>query len=109
MKIFNFLLAITFLVFAFTKINGTDPIPFILMYGAMAVICIMAMFQVYYKWFIIVVVIPILYYTTSVHVSAREWVHSGGVVNHEEARDFFQLALAILVLVFQGFRSFRKT
>jgi|GEM_PF-4226163 len=108
MKILNFLLALVFMAFAFMKINDPHPIPWILMYGAMAVICIMAMFKVYYKWLIIIMMIPILYYATSVHLSAREWVHSGAVVNHQEARDFFQLVLAILVLLFQGIRSFRS-
>ena len=108
MKILNFLLALVFMVFAFMKINDPQPIPWILMYGAMAVICIMAMFKVYYKWLIIILIVPILYYAASVHQSAREWVHSGGVANHQEARDFFQLAFAILVLLFQGIRSFRN-
>jgi energy-coupling factor transporter transmembrane protein EcfT len=108
MKIFNFLLAVIFLVFAFTKINDPQPIPGILMYGAMAVICIMAMFKVYYRWLIILLIIPLMYYAAIVHLSAQEWVHSGGAEHGQEASDFFQLALAIFVLAFQLFRSFRN-
>ena len=108
MKIFNFLMAVVFLAFAFTQTGSQYPIPGIIMFGVMAVICILAMFQVYHKWLLILMAIPIFYYAASVHISAREWVHSGGAVYHQEARFFFELVFCILVLVFQGFRSFRK-
>src|SRR6187402_3155025 len=99
MKILNFLLAIIFMTFASLKINDPNPIPFILMYGAMAVICIMAMFKVYFKWLIFLIAIPIIYYATSVHVSAMEWVHAGGQSNTDKATDFFELSLCMLVLI----------
>ena len=109
MKILYFLLAIIFLVFASMKLNDPQPIPWILMYGVMSVICIMAMFNVYYKWLIVALAIPVIYYAASVHLSAMEWVHSGGSINNEEARDFFELSLVLLVLISQGFQSFRKS
>jgi hypothetical protein len=109
MKIINFIFAATFLALAFTKVNDAQSIPWILMFGTMAVICILAMFRVYYKWLIFAVMIPVFYYTTTVHAGAREWIHSGGATNPEEAWNFFQLAFAMVVLVVQGIRSFRTT
>ena len=108
MKILNFILAIIFMILASMKINDPQPIVWILMYGTMAVICIMAMFGVYYKSLIVLVMIPVLYYASLVHVDAREWVHAGGTVNHLEAKDFFSLVFAFFVLLFQGIRSFFK-
>ena len=110
MRIFNFLLAIVFLVFAFIKTNAPDPILWILLYGAMSVICILAMFDVYLKWLIFLMFIPVIHYAVSFQMLTRDWIHSGGAdrLHIEEVKDFFRLMLCFFVLVFYGFRSFRK-
>lgn len=46
-RIGNFLLAVMFLVFAFVQVNDPDPIIWILIYGVMAVMAIMAIFEFY--------------------------------------------------------------
>ncbi len=53
MRIVNFLLAIMFLIFAFLQINDPDPVIWILIYGIMAVYCVMAMFELYPQRFLI--------------------------------------------------------
>jgi hypothetical protein len=108
MKTINFIFAIIFLAFAFMQVDGTQPVAGILTFGTMAVICILAMFKVYSKGLLFAMLLSVVYYMSTVHTAAMEWVHSGAIGNHEEALTFFQLAFAILVLVFQGFRSFRK-
>ncbi len=54
MRILNLVLAVMFLVFASLQLNDPDPITWILIYGTMAVVCVMAAFEFYVRWLMIV-------------------------------------------------------
>ena len=63
MKVLNLLLAALFLLFAFVQINDPDPALWILIYGLMAVACILAAFGRYYPKIISILLIIYLAYS----------------------------------------------
>ena len=48
MKIVHFTLALLFLSFASVQLNAPDPLLWVLIYGAMVAVCVMAAFKLYY-------------------------------------------------------------
>lgn len=76
MKVLNLLLAVMFLLFAFVQINDPDPVLWILIYGLMAVACVLAAFGYYYPK--VLVGLIVLYFAYSfVHLSGvMEWFRS---------------------------------
>jgi hypothetical protein len=117
MRIVNFLLAVMFLVFAFLQINDPDPIIWILIYGVMAVYCIMAIFSFYpQKLLIATIAIYVLYglfYVKGVIAWAQSENPSllfSDVAKMEywyieEAREFLGLLICMAVLIFYVIRS----
>jgi hypothetical protein len=72
MRILNSILAIMFLAFAFVQINDPDPVVWILIYGAMATLAIMAIFQYYPRKFLIGILVLYLG-LWRLHVDLSPW------------------------------------
>jgi hypothetical protein len=117
MKIVNLVLAVMFLAFAFVQINDPDPVLWILIYGAMAVICVMAAFQYYRKWAMFFLLGAFVIYAFLLLPGMREWLAQPdrsvlfddiAKMQHpyvEEAREFLGLMICMVVLVMQLIRA----
>jgi hypothetical protein len=117
MKVLNFILAALFLLFAFVQVNDPDPILWIIIYGAMAVLAVLAMFNIYPRTIIIILLVVFVGYSLFYLPGVREWLSQQNKLdlfddvakmNHmyiEEAREFLGLWLCILVLIFYFIRS----
>jgi len=111
MKVVNFLLAVMFLIFAFVQINDPDPLVWILIYGAMAVVCVMAIFSFYPMRFLFALLIAYLGYSVFYFKGVMEWLKQNNKADlfddvkkmeHwyiEEAREFLGLFICIVILV----------
>ena len=111
MKVLNLLLAVLFLVFAFVQINDPDPALWILIYGLMAVACVLAAFGRYYPKIISVLLILYLAYGFFYIPGVVEWLGSEDksmlfddiakmqYPYIEESREFLGLFICIIVLV----------
>lgn len=120
MKILNFVLAVLFLLFAFVQVNDPDPVLWILIYGAMAVLSIMAMFGLFFKRVILVMIILYVAYSLTFWNGVTEWLAQEdksalfddvAKMQHvyiEEAREFLGLAICVIVLIFFYFMAGRK-
>lgn len=117
MKIVNLVLAVMFLLFAFVQVNDPDPILWILIYGAMAVVCILAAFKVYQKWVMAAMLVGLIAYSSVFLDGVREWwsqedksalFDDVAKMEHlyiEESREFLGLMICVAVLIFQLIRS----
>ena len=111
MKVLNLILAALFILFAFVQINDPDPVLWILIYGLMAVACILAAFGYYYPKVLAVFLMIYLVYSFFVIPGVFEWLASDdrsllfddiAKMQHayiEEAREFLGLAVCMLVLI----------
>lgn len=120
MRIFNFVLAVMFLIFAFVQINDPDPIIWILIYGAMAVVCVMAAFEFYPRKFLIGLAVVYLLYSIYYFPGVQEWLQQDrksdifdnlAKMEHsyiEESREFLGLIICVTVLALQLVRSRKK-
>lgn len=111
MKAANLLLAVMFLVFAFVQINDPDPVQWILIYGAMAVICILAAFRYFPRIFMIVMLLALTGYAVFFFKGILEWLRQDdksvifddiAKMQHpyiEESREFLGLMICIIVLL----------
>ena len=111
MKVLNLVLAVLFVIFAFVQVNDPDPVLWILIYGLMAVACILAAFgQIYTK---VLIGLLILYAAYSfVFVSGvLQWIRSEDksmlfddiakmqYPYIEESREFLGLLICVVVLI----------
>ena len=120
MRIVNFILAIMFLLFAFVQINDPDPVIWILIYGAMAVLCIMAIFEFYPTKFTIGLLVLYVLYSIVYIPGVLEWLRQENKAMLfddvakmqypyvEEAREFLGLVICIIVLIVFVIRARRK-
>ena len=111
MRIVNFLLAAMFLVFAFLQINDPDPLIWILIYGAMAVVSVMAIFSYYPMKFLAVLLVAYLAYSVVYFDGVTEWLRQDNKselfddlakMEHwyiEEAREFLGLMICVGILI----------
>jgi len=111
MKILNLLLAVMFVLFAFVQINDPDPVVWILIYGAMAVTCILAAFGYYYNAVLIGLLVIYAGYSLVFFSGVMEWFRSEDksmlfddiakmqYPYIEESREFLGLMICIAVLV----------
>ena len=109
-----------FLAFAFVQINDPDPAIWILIYGAMAVMAVLAMFEYYPKKFLIGLTVLFVAYSVVYFPGVLEWLRQDNKsqlfddvakMEHlyvEEAREFLGLMICELVLIFYIVRSFKK-
>lgn len=121
MRIVNFLLAALFLVFAFVQINDPDPLIWILIYGAMAVVCVMAIFAYYPLRFMIALLVAYMGYSFAYINGVSEWMKQENKaalfddvakMEHwyiEEAREFLGLMICIVVLVIYIIQARKRT
>lgn len=119
MRYVNFLLAFMFVVFAFLQVNDPDPVVWILIYGAMAVVCILAAFEFYIRRTLIGLMV--IYGMISIYYfpGLTEWLQHDdkaalfdniAKMEHlyiEESREFLGLFICIGVLVMHLVRSKR--
>lgn len=120
MKIVNFLLAIMFLLFAFVQINDPDPVVWILIYGSLAVICVMAMFEVYKQRVLLALLVALLGYSIFFMKGVGEWLrqeNKGDLFDDvakmqhlyiEESREFLGLMICVLVLAMHLYHARKK-
>jgi hypothetical protein len=120
MRIVSFVLAVMFLVFAFVQINDPDPLIWILIYGGMAVLSVMAIFNFYPKKVLIGLLLLFLAYSTLFFSGVIEWLRSDNKsalfddvakmenLYIEESREFLGLFICIIVLIVFIIRSRRK-
>src|SRR5690606_19751842 len=121
MKVLNFILAALFLLFAFVQVNDPDSLLWILIYGSMAVLAVLAMFKIYPRTVIIILLIVLFGYSLVYVPGVREWLNQEdkselfdnvAKMNHlyiEEAREFLGLWVCIIVLIFYFIKSRRVT
>ncbi len=117
MKIFNIVFAIIFLLFAYVQVNDPDPFLWILIYGSMAVVCSLAVFNKYYRIVYIVLLILFVGFSTIYIPSVGVWLQQDDLtalfdevakMEHlyiEETREFLGLMICVGVLVFYLIRS----
>jgi hypothetical protein len=120
MRIVNFFLAVMFLIFAFVQVNDPDPVIWILIYGAMAVMSIMAIFEFYLKKFLIGLLVLYALYSLFYLPGVLEWLRRDNKAMLfddlakmqypyiEEAREFLGLLICISVLILYLIRSRRS-
>lgn len=120
MKYLNIFFAIMFLAFAALQVNDPDPILWILIYGVMAVISVMAIFDFYNRWLIGGLALLFLGYMIVLFPGVSEWLRQpdksvlfDDVLKMEfpyieESREFLGLLINELVLVLCFFRSIRR-
>ena len=106
-----------FLVFASLQLNDPDPITWILIYGVMAVVCVMAAFEYYVRWLMIVQFIAYGVYAIILIPSCWTWLKSPDrsllfdelakmqYSYIEESREFLGLLICITVVAVCWVRS----
>ena len=120
MRILNSILAVVFLLFAFVQLNDPDPYIWITIYGAMAVLCVFAIFRHYYPKVMIVLLIIYAAYSLVAFDGFKEWLRQddlsvlfdeGMKMQYpfvEYAREFMGLWICNLVLIFYLIVSRKK-
>jgi hypothetical protein len=114
-QIVNFFLALLFIVFAYLQFDDPDPLVWIVIYGNMAVLCMLGIFRIRIRLWILVSGIAYGVYAAFLFPGALEWFNSPDrsvlfddlakmqFPYVEETREFLGLLISILVLIFQGF------
>ena len=120
MRILNFILAVMFLIFAFVQINDPDPVIWILIYGVMAVTCIMAIFEFYPAKVMIGLLVILVIYSFTYLPGVMEWLQKDNKAllfddiakmqypYIEQAREFLGLMICVGVLIFYITRARKK-
>ncbi len=120
MRIVNFVLAVMFLAFAFLQVNDPDPLLWILIYGLLAVTCILAAFEIYSFKFLIAVTVLLVGFSFVYVPGVIEWMGTENKADlfseemkasHpyiEESREFLGLMICVVVLIFYIFKARRK-
>ena len=121
MKILNLILAVMFIVFAFVQINDPDPVVWILIYGTMAVACVLAAFDQYYPKVLLGLLIVYAAYSIVFFSGVTEWLRSENksmlfddiakmqYPYIEQSREFLGLVICMLVLVLHLVRARMRT
>ena len=111
-KIINIVLFVIFALFAFVQLNDPDPIHWVLIYGLVAVVSLLANYAVIPKYIIWIIFVGLLIYSSFHLIYFIDWLK---IENKEEifgemvyekpylegTREFLGLILAALGLVFQ--------
>lgn len=117
MKIFSSILALMFFSFAFVQLNDPDPVLWIIIYLSMAAICILAIFNKYYKIVMAILAVGYLIYAVILFPGLVEWLQTENKsllfddiakMQHlyiEESREFLGLVICLAVLTVYWFRS----
>jgi hypothetical protein len=119
MRILNSVLALMFMAFAFLQLNDPDPILWILIYGAMAAVSVMAIFEYYIPRLMWAMAAGYIVYVVILFPGVMEWYNSPDrsllfddlakmqYLYIEEAREFLGLIICLVVLGFYLFRASR--
>ena len=118
MRLVNFLLALLFALFAIVQYNDPDPLRWILLYGFVALVCMMAGFRKYYPFMIWAGIAVCIIWAVTLLPFVRELLvehNPGDLVESMQAkkpyiegsRESFGLILSALVLGWHLY-SFRK-
>ena len=117
MKILNLVLAVMFVGFAFLQVNDPDPLLWIAIYGATAVLCILAAFRMFYKWVILALLVAFVVYAVLLFPGVQEWLAQDdksvlfddlAKMQYpfiEESREFLGLLICMAVFVMHLFQS----
>ena len=120
MKIINFILALIFLLFAFVQIIDPDPILWILIYGNMAALCVLAMFKMRFVYWLGATIIFYGIYAGLLIGGAMEWLQSPDrsllfddiakmqYPYIEETREFLGLVICIAAAIFHLLSNRKK-
>ncbi len=107
----HLLLSLMFLAFAFVQINDPDPVLWILIYLAMAVLCGLAAYNKFYNRIMIALAVGYLVYMVNLFPGALEWYQSSDrsllfddlakmqYYYIEESREFLGLLICEVVLI----------
>jgi hypothetical protein len=121
MKVVNLLLAVLLVVFAFVQVNDPDPALWILIYGIMAVTCVLAAFGFYYKKILMALLVVYAAYALTYWSSILKWLKADNRamlfddvakmqnLYIEESREFLGLFICITVLVMHLIRARYRT
>ena len=118
MKIFNFILALLFALFAIVQYNDPDPLRWIVLYGFVAFISLMAGFGRYYPWMNWLGIIICVIWSATLFPSIRELVgehNTSDLIESMQAtkpyiegsRESLGLLLSAIILVFHLYRHKR--
>lgn len=120
MRILNSILALLFLVFAFVQVNDPDPILWILIYGAMAAVSVMAIFEYYIPKVMWAMAAGYLFYCVLLFPGLIDWLNSSDrsllfddiakmqFPYIEESREFLGLAICLAVLALYLTRAYKR-
>lgn len=120
MKYLSILFALMFMAFAALQVNDHDPVLWILIYGAMAVVSVMAIFDYYNGKLMIGLAVLFAVYMIILFPGLAEWfqLNDKSVLFDdamkikypyiEESREFLGLLICQVVLAVYFFRSFQK-
>jgi hypothetical protein len=120
MKYLNIFFALMFMAFAFLQVNDPDPALWIIIYGTMAVVSVMAIFESYNRKVLIVLAVFFVGYCIFLLPGVSEWLRQDNLsvlfdegmkmqyLYVEEAREFLGLVICLLVLILYLFRAFRQ-
>jgi hypothetical protein len=117
MRILNSILALMFMAFAFVQVNDPDPILWILIYGIMAIVSVMAIFEYFIPALMYALALGYTVYLVILFPGVMDWYNSPDrsllfddiakmqYTYIEEAREFLGLAICLIVLVFYILRA----
>jgi hypothetical protein len=120
MKYLSIFFALMFMAFAALQVNDPDPVLWILIYGVMAVVSVMAIFDYYNRKLMIGLAILFAVYMIILFPGVAEWFRQDDksvlfddVMKMEypyieESREFLGLLICLVVLVAYFFRAFRQ-
>ena len=109
-----------FIAFAALQVNDPDPVLWILIYGIMSVVSVMAIFEYYNRKLLLGLAVLYSIYMVILFPGVSEWLRQEdkGVlfdegmkmqyVYIEESREFLGLLICLVVLALYLFRSFRR-
>ncbi|MFO7258764.1 MAG: transmembrane 220 family protein [Bacteroidota bacterium] len=110
MRIFNLILAVMFVIFAFVQVNDPDPLIWIVIYGLLAASCVLAAFKVFMPKATAVLAVILIAYAVSFFPGVQEWMKSDDrsllfddiakmqYPYIEESREFLGLLICVAVL-----------
>lgn len=119
MKYLSIFFALMFMAFAALQVNDPDPILWILIYGVMAVVSVMAIFDYYNRKLMTGLTVLFAAYMIILFPGVSEWLQQDNksalfddVMKMEypyieESREFLGLLICQVVLALYFFRSFR--
>ncbi|HLF64978.1 MAG TPA: transmembrane 220 family protein [Saprospiraceae bacterium] len=115
MKIFNLFLVVLFVVSAALQYNDPDPLLWISLYLAVALICGFAAFNKYNRWATLLVMAGCIYQLSILLPAFTQWVRDGmpSITQSMKAsspyvelvREFLGVVISMAVLIFQYARS----